>query len=223
MKGLDFEFLSCPSEGPSRNFRASDALVLGEHGQFFLCYIFETADKAMGSQIALKMAQDAFMEQLSESQSTIEIDELVKLCAKKINSRIYAYAHQMGAGGRMSVAGLILAYAKGRLFALRSGEPLVYVLRGAAYAELFAADSSEGALPSIGANLDLKAGIASIELQEGDALLLGFQALEEKALKSAIKQVQSSTFDLSRLDKDKLFGLLLVQEPVVELEDLAEA
>lgn len=152
--------------------------------------LFASAVAAGGGitgKIAEKMAIDHAIEEAIAISSeppggTVDqrAQEIVRSCFRRANRAVYDYAHQMGAGGSMG-SSLVIAAIEARIGA----EPLFsvgrvgpfegYLFRDGRCLPLFGErwGAGEGTLTRfVGANAKILVDIASLELREGDLLVL---------------------------------------------------
>ncbi len=227
---------------------ANRFLSLGtQPGALFVC-LLQGGGGGITAQIAVKMSVDAMVDQaLSavESPQASEhpfASEIVRRSFKEANTQVYQYGHRIGAGGRISATGMLLAVADGRCTVGRVGDYQGFLLRGNKLSPLFedlhATTSGPGALSRyIGANAQILVDLASVVVALGDRIVFcNFPVSESQHGELQDELTQNSELALlaqnacARLRAGMnsfpahpmLLGLLEVEQPTILLQEVVE-
>ncbi len=240
----DFALSTAGPAGGASCFVSLGTECRGEPPPLFFAALYGTRQN-ISSQIAVQMSIDAFVERAQETAASPPDSSLplasviVREAFKEANTRVYQYAHRMGAGGTMGAVGAAACYHSGRFTMARVGPFAGYFLRKKETTLLFEQSEKQSAAGTltrfIGANAQILVDMATLEISPGDLLAFtslpdvstavaarlsaGGVALSDRA-HSAVQDALSADPELS--DRPVILSLLELLRPTIVLRQVFE-
>jgi len=241
----DFALCTAGTGGGAMCFVSLGTEWRGEPPPLFFAALFGTREN-ISSQIAVQMSIDAFIEKALETAEaprdpSISISSaIVREAFKEANTRVYQYAHRMGAGGTMGAVGAAGCYAGGRFTMARVGSFSGYLVRQRDCVPLFTSEekpSAPGTLTRfVGANAQVLVDMATLEVSAGDLVAFtSLSGLEDSPVVSSLSSDGNSLAARGRKviedalrAKSELSGLpvilslLELVRPIIVLREIVE-
>ena len=247
------EQLSLEDRRPLFRWRAMS--VAPEESPFAFIAV-ESGRGGITSQIALQMSLTSAVEKAQqmaegprEEEDSLSASNIVREVFREANQQVYHYAHRMAAAGQVGATGLICAYDGQRFAVARVGRYESYLWRGGELLRLHQPQAETESEPGagvlqrfIGANAQILVDLASVNLSEGDTVILStiawrdeFDAQarmilrEAKSLDTAAQNLAylASEFSFHRpsrtsftLQSNVLILLLHVGRPIIALTQM---